>query len=223
LAFALVANMQLFSGVLIDQHLCVTGTYNAGGTDPYNACTGGIDLVNYFGRAVGAPGTPAQVVDGFMYLISPIYRPLGNNYGGYFDYILKNQTPVLHIPEWLHVISYIIFLMILCVIFGQFWVETTNMDAKSVAEQLDSAGMNIPGYRRDPRVVAAMLEKYIPPIVIMGSAFVGLLAGLADLTGALGTGTGILLTVSIIYKMYQDMERQNAFSSSAIAAQLFGK
>jgi preprotein translocase subunit SecY len=34
---------------------------------------------------------------------------------------------------------------------------------------------------------------------------------LADLTGALGTGTGILLTVGIVYRMYEELAAEQAF------------
>ena len=40
-----------------------------------------------------------------------------------------------------------------------------------------------------------------------------MLAALADMTGALGTGTGILLTVGIIYRFYQDLENQKMFDT----------
>ncbi|MCX6769447.1 MAG: preprotein translocase subunit SecY, partial [Candidatus Micrarchaeota archaeon] len=137
--------------------------------------------------------------------------------------ILTNTTPIFGIPEYVHVLVYIIFMMCLCVIFGQFWVETTGMGAKEVAEQLDSSGLQIPGFRRDPRVVEKKLNDYIPQIVILGSAFVGLLAALADMTGALGTGTGILLTVGILYRLYQDLEGQNLFDSYSSLGGLFGR
>lgn len=41
----------------------------------------------------------------------------------------------------------------------------------------------------------------------MGGIFVGLLAAFADFTGALGTGTGILLTVGIVYRMYEETSK----------------
>ena len=71
--------------------------------------------------------------------------------------------------------------------------------------------MQVPGFRRDPRVVEKVLEKYIPTITVLGSIFVGLLASFADLTGALGTGTGILLTVGILHKMYEELSAQHMF------------
>ena len=57
---------------------------------------------------------------------------------------------------------------------------------------------------------------------VVGSAFVGLLSALADMTVALGTGTGILLTVGIIYRLYQDLENQKLFESYSALGGLLG-
>ncbi|MBT4114697.1 preprotein translocase subunit SecY, partial [Candidatus Woesearchaeota archaeon] len=46
---------------------------------------------------------------------------------------------------------------------------------------------------------------------VMGGATVGFLAAFADLSGALSRGTGILLTVMIIYKLYEDIAKQHAY------------
>jgi preprotein translocase subunit SecY len=225
LAFALIANFQFLAMALSGAHFCITGTPASGpNIDPLNYCQGGIDLVAVIGATQGGGAAgPARFIDGMLYLISPIFRPAGPDFGGYISYLITAKTPIYGIPEIVHIIVYLIFLVIICIIFGQFWVETTGMGPKEVAEQLDAVGLQVPGFRRDPRVVAALLEKYIPPIVVLGSAFVALLAGIADLTGALGTGTGILLTVSILYRFYQDIERQQVFERSALMSQIFGK
>ena len=47
------------------------------------------------------------------------------------------------------------------------------------------------------------------PLTVMGAIFVGIIAAVADLSGALTRGTGILLTVMIIYKLYEDIARQH--------------
>ena len=80
-----------------------------------------------------------------------------------------------------------------------------------MASQLGRAGLLIPGFRQDPRVTEKILERYIPIITVLGSAAVGILAWFADITGALGTGTGILLTVGILYKFYEDLAQQQIF------------
>jgi preprotein translocase subunit SecY len=85
------------------------------------------------------------------------------------------------------------------------------MTSRDVAGQLKNVGLSIPGFRRDPRMIEKILDKYIPVITILGSGFVGLLAAFADLTGALGTGTGILLTAGILYRIYEEMESRQMF------------
>jgi preprotein translocase subunit SecY len=152
-------------------------------------------------------------MDGVLYFLTPMYVSHG---ASFFDVLwanLSTPTTVFGIPGWVHPLTYIIFFTAICVVFGQFWVETAGMGPKEVAEQLDSSGLQVPGYRRDPRIVEKVLERYIPVITILGSAFVGLLAAMADFTGALGTGTGILLTVGILYRLYEDLEKYQVFSS----------
>ncbi len=110
----------------------------------------------------------------------------------------------------LHILIYTLAMIIFCILFGKFWVELSGMDSKSVAKQLQQVGLHVPGFRRDPRIIERVLERYIPAITVLGSATVGIIAVIADLTGALGTGTGILLTVGILYRMYEELAAQQA-------------
>jgi preprotein translocase subunit SecY len=95
-----------------------------------------------------------------------------------------------------------------CILFATLWIELTNMGPKAVAERLQQSGMQIPGFRRDPRIVEKVLNRYIPKVTIMGGATIGVLAAFANFTNALGTGTGILLTVGIVYRLYEDLMRE---------------
>ncbi|MFH1224771.1 MAG: preprotein translocase subunit SecY [Candidatus Diapherotrites archaeon] len=122
----------------------------------------------------------------------------------------------------IHAFLYIIILVIVCVVFGKFWVEMGGQGSEAVANQLNRAGMHIPGFRRDPRIVRGVLDRYIPPISVLGSAFVALLAGFADLTGALGSGTGILLTVGIVYRLYEELARAQLMDMHPMLGKLFG-
>ncbi len=117
---------------------------------------------------------------------------------------------------------YIVILVIVCIIFGKFWVDMAGQGPVAVSEQLQKSGMYIPGFRRDRRIIQKILERYIPPITIIGSAFVGLLAGLADLTGALGSGTGILLTVGIVYRLYEELAREQIMESNVLLRKIMG-
>ncbi len=169
-----------------------------------------IQLMGMFMAGAGFPilGTYQnnQAVDGFAYYVNSIpASPLGT--GGYQAYLQFLLQP----REIFHIFTYGIALVTLAVIFGWFWIESTNMTAADVAAQLERSGLQIPGFRQDPRVTRKILERYIPVITVLGSMFVGILAWFADITGALGTGTGILLTVGILYRFYEDLAKQQIF------------
>lgn len=104
---------------------------------------------------------------------------------------------------------YVLFMIGGSVLFSIFWVQTSGMDAKSQAKQMMSSGLQIPGFRRDERVLESLLNRYIWPLTIMGAIAVGFLAAIADLSGALSRGTGILLTVMIVYRLYEEIAKQH--------------
>jgi protein transport protein SEC61 subunit alpha len=47
-----------------------------------------------------------------------------------------------------------------------------------------------------------VLNKYIPVAAALGGMIIGLISIFSDLMGVIGSGTGILLAVSIIYGYY---------------------
>jgi preprotein translocase subunit SecY len=67
-----------------------------------------------------------------------------------------------------------------------------------------------------------VLNRYIPQITIISSIAVGLVAALADLMGALGSGTGILLTVGILYRMYEELQREQMADMSPMFRKFMG-
>ncbi len=112
-------------------------------------------------------------------------------------------TQVLADP--IRAIIYMLAMIIFCILFGIFWVETSGLDAKSMAKRLSSLNMAIKGFRKSYKAIEQRLKRYIFPITVMSSAFVGFLAAFANFLGALGGGTGVLLTVSIVYRMYEQI------------------
>ncbi len=104
---------------------------------------------------------------------------------------------------------YMLFMMGGAVLFSWFWMQTAGMDAKSQANQIKSSGLQIPGFRKDQRILEKLLKRYIVPLTIMGGLSVGFLAGVADVSGALVQGTGILLAVMIIYRLYEEIAQQH--------------
>jgi len=108
-----------------------------------------------------------------------------------------------------HAASYTALMVGGAVLFSYFWVQTSGMDAKSQAKQIMASGLQIPGFRRDQRVLEQILKRYITPLTIMGGIAIGFLAASADLLGALTSGTGLLLTVMIIYRLYEEIAQQH--------------
>lgn len=221
-ASALIINAQLFAGsILLGQYWDQAGK-------PTNLTSNLIDTRHYsFERdgilpLIGTVTSTHQLDDGLLYLLTPVYGA-GRGTIAHWTFLSTATTPFLNIPEWVHALIYVLFLSIISVVFGLFWVEIANMDAKNVASQLSSSGLQIPGFRRDPRMVESILDKFIFPLTIMGSLAVGLLAGIADLTGALGTGTGILLTVGILHRLYEQLEQMKTFEAYPSLGKLVGE
>lgn len=106
---------------------------------------------------------------------------------------------------------YMIIMVVGCVIFSYFWVQTSGMDAASQAKQMMASGLQIPGFRKDPRIMERILQRYIGPLTIMGAVAIGMLAAIADIMGALVNGTALLLAVMIIYKLYEEIAKQHMY------------
>ena len=126
------------------------------------------------------------------------------------DVVTSIVTGAVNSDVIMQIVIYSTLMIVGSVVFSVLWVQTANMSAESQAKQILSSGLQIPGFRKDPRVLESVLNRYIPGLTVMGGAAVGALAVLADLGGALSRGTGILLTVMIVHKMYEDIAKQHA-------------
>ena len=54
------------------------------------------------------------------------------------------------------------------------------------------------------------LKGIIETAAMLGGVFTGVLTIFADFLGAIGSGTGILLSVTIIYGLYEDIIKEKA-------------
>jgi preprotein translocase subunit SecY len=124
----------------------------------------------------------------------------------------------------LKVIVYLSVMIFGSVLFAKFWIETTDMGPSAVARQIQSSGMQIPGFRRDPRVLKKVLARYIPVVTVIGGFAVGALAGFSDAIGTVGqaSGTGVLLTVGIIIHLYEDIAKEQAMEMHPVLRGFFG-
>lgn len=72
---------------------------------------------------------------------------------------------------------------------------------KQVAKQLKEQQMVMRGHREKSMIHE--LNRYIPTAAAFGGLCIGALSVLADFLGAIGSGTGILLAVTIIYQYFE--------------------
>jgi preprotein translocase SecY subunit len=124
-------------------------------------------------------------------------------------YYINQPTSIQSVAaDPLHALIYLLILVGFSVIFARIWVEVAGMNAKAQADQLVNAGLQIPGFRRSPAIIEQIMNRYIPSLTLMSGILIGLLAGIANMLGAIGTGIGILLSVSIIYQYYQILAKE---------------
>jgi len=130
---------------------------------------------------------------------------------------------VITMMDIARIVAYMGFMIGGATLFSIFWVSTSGMDAGSVADQIHSVGLQIPGYRRDIRIIERVLARYIPGLAVLGGAAIGILASFADLTNAIGSGTGILLATMISYQLYQEITTQHLEELHPAVRRLIGK
>ena len=154
----------------------------------------------------------AGLQDWFLPLVSP--DKYGEYMGGHEPWQLL-----------LHIVIYMGIMVLGSIVFAKFWIETTNMGPESVAKQIQGSGMQIPGFRRDPRIVEKVLERYIPTVTVFSGAVVGFLAAGADMIGTVGqsSGTGVLLTVGIMIRMYEQIGKEQMMEMHPVLRSFFGE
>jgi len=101
----------------------------------------------------------------------------------------------------IHAFFYIFFMLGSCAFFSKTWIDVSGSSAKDVAKQLREQQMVMRGHRETSMIHE--LNRYIPTAAAFGGLCIGALSVLADFMGAIGSGTGILLAVTIIYQYFE--------------------
>ncbi len=208
---ALLANINMFS-LLFWSHPTLSQT-------PILGRQGWLSASQYIGTyeagqttASGGFAWYASMVNG----VNDWLVPLLNQQGDIFGHSLTQMM--------VHVVFYVALMTVGSMVFAKFWIDTTNMGTKDVAKQIERTGMQIPGFRKNPKILEKILENYIPPVTYFSGAFVGLLAAGADLLGTVGnaSGTGLLLAVGIILRTYEQIQKEQAMEMHPMIRQFFG-
>lgn len=183
------------SGIPILGHNDIIGVFASGSTTASNG------IAWYL-------SAPQGMTDWLMPILDPV------NYG-------NSHTAIENLG---HVLIYGCVMVIGSILFAKFWVETTNLGAESVAKQIQRSGMQMPGFRKDPRILERVLDRYIPTITVLSGALIGLLATVADMIGTTGnaSGTGLLLAVGIMIHFYEAMGREQMMEMNPMTRELFG-
>ncbi|HEC81309.1 MAG TPA: preprotein translocase subunit SecY [Thermoplasmatales archaeon] len=166
------------------------------------------------------PGSSHPTMGGAWYL---------SNLNGVANWLLPifgTHSDGVHEP-WQYALKFIIYFSLYVfgsILFAKFWIETTDMGPAAVARQIQQSDMQIPGFRRNPRVLRKVLERYIPAVTVIGGATVGMLAAFADAIGTVGrtSGTGVLLTVGIMIHLYEEIAKEQAIEMHPVLRGFFG-
>uniref|UniRef100_A0A3B5MSK7 Protein transport protein SEC61 subunit alpha n=1 Tax=Xiphophorus couchianus TaxID=32473 RepID=A0A3B5MSK7_9TELE len=140
-------------------------------------------VVIYFQDVTSGGPARAYPVGGLCYYLSPPES---------FGSVLEDPV---------HAIIYIFFMLGSCAFFSKTWIEVSGSSAKDVAKQLKEQQMVMRGHRETSMVHE--LNRYIPTAAAFGGLCIGGLSVMADFLGAIGSGTGILLAVTIIYQYFE--------------------
>ncbi len=183
LVSALVANLQLFGGLLQNW----------------------LGHPSFLGEVV-----EGRAVSGFLFWVSST-NIVQAVITGSWRWIYLLQT-VIHI----------LFYMLLAAIFSIFWVKTSGMDASSQANNILKSGLQIPGFRKDERILESILARYVMPLTVMGGLAIGFLASFSDVLGTLTRGTSLLLGIMIIFQFYESIAQQHAMDMNPAMKKMMG-
>jgi preprotein translocase subunit SecY len=195
----------------------------------YSSLLGNFISMAKYNAATGAAvsGSSPQPVSGLMYYLSALRGPSDWMPGMVQGSAGMVELGFQSLTGWqilLHVLVDASFLLIGGIIFAIFWIETTGMGPKSVATKIHNSGLQIPGYRRNPASIERLMERYIPKVTVIGGVIIGLLTLIASLLGTLGGagGTGLLLAVSIVYRLYEQIASEQIQEMYPMMQKFFG-
>lgn len=126
--------------------------------------------------------------------------------GGIVYYISPPHSFVDLWEDPIHAIVYVTFVLTSCALFSKAWIDVSGSSARDVAKQLRDQHMTMPGFRDTD--LPKQLNRYIPTAAAFGGACIGALTIVADFLGAIGSGTGILLAVTIIYQYFETIYKE---------------
>lgn len=159
------------------------------------------------------------ILSGFLGLESQVYK----YYGTFLYYVTPPRGIIEASLDPLRTFTFAISWIAMSLVFGLLWVEIAGLNPRDQAEKLVKGGLEIPGYRRNPKAVEMELAQYIYPLTVLSSILVALVVVFSDIFGVYGTGTGILLSVGIINQYYALITRERALEAYPLIRRILGE
>ncbi|KAG0229884.1 translocon subunit [Actinomortierella wolfii] len=131
--------------------------------------------------------------------------------GGLAYYMSPPHSITEALTDPIHTVVYITFMLTACALLSKTWIEVSGSSPRDVAKQLKDQNMVMAGHR--DASMYKELKRVIPTAAAFGGAVLGAVSVLADLIGAIGSGTGILLCTTIIYQYWEMFVKESIESS----------
>lgn len=131
----------------------------------------------------------------------------------YYVYPPKTFSQMAKDPA--HVVFYILYVMLSCGFFSVFWMHFSGSSPKDIAKQLISQDMYILDNPKGTSI-QTYLSRLIVPASFYGGITLGCLSIFADFMGAIGSGSGILMAMTIIYKFFEVITSEKGKGSTFI-------
>ncbi|CCW63517.1 unnamed protein product [Phytomonas sp. EM1] len=128
--------------------------------------------------------------------------------GGLAYYVTPPSSFLDLMFDPMRMIFYIVFVLGSCAIFSRLWITISHTAPRDVAKQLAAQGRWLVQTRESEEDMARLLDKYIPVAAGFGGLCVGVLTLSADFLGAIGSGTGIMLSVTMINQYFEILQQE---------------
>lgn len=137
----------------------------------------------------GNPGEPDRLIGGLAYYLMPP----------------NSITDIIYNPS--HFIIYMLFIVISCALFSKLWLELSGRSSTDILKQINDGDMKVANTGKSSSQIKK-LNSHIPIAAVLGGIFIGVLSVVSDLIGTIGSGTGLLLVVNIIYGYFESHKKE---------------
>ena len=101
-----------------------------------------------------------------------------------------------------------------CAFFSRIWIDVSGSAPRDVVSNLMNQEMTIDGLGKEAMI--KYLGRYIHVAATFGGICIGALCVFADFMGAIGSGTGIMLAVTIIYSFFEEIAKNQKKAADSI-------